>query len=540
MNNNEALGILTVGRTVPLSKLIKDRLSCVFHDTRLWLVILINILFFSYFLFMCLHTGLYADDYGYRYVFEMGSKLTDNRVDSLGEVISSQAAHYRLMNGRTVAHFLLQFALIWDDRVFSVINAVMYCLCGVGMYLHTLSAKDRRTSRHRPFSQLAVYLVPWMLFPDFGNVYHVECLAANYVWTMTVIIWFLLPFRLLLEGCDIFSSGRRPMTGAVIMFMGGIAAGWSSENGSAAALFIIGCMGLYYLYKKKPFPRWCVTGFTGALTGFVLMIAAPGYKIRSDDSEYRPLLDRLSAIVSAHTLMPYGCLLIVLMLCVIFLLYNDMQKRKSAVMHLIYVSAAVSVVVFILNAALSGRIASAYINLALCCAAAAVLYLLCKKIPSGRFRLDNILPLCYIAAALCANAVLVAVPYVQQRNQLPFLLLLTIAAAMIFERVLDKIGTRIRLRGLKKLFILFLVTYSIISLHAVSVKTARDYQHFLDMEQGIYNLKAAGVTDIVIKKPESSADRRVAGLWTSSNDPGYWINQAFCQYYGITSVYHES
>ena len=539
MSNNEALGLLEVDRTVPLSKIIKDRLSVIFSDSRLWLVILINAVFFVYFLYMGLKTGIYADDYGYRYVFETGCKLTDNRVDSLAEVIRSQAAHYRLMNGRSVAHFLLQYVLMWNDTVFDIVNAVVYCLLGVGMYLHTLSARDRKNSRHRPFSQLAVYLIPWVLFPAFGNVFHVECLAANYLWTVTITIWFLLPFRLLLEGRDIFSSGRMPKIGAALMFAAGMAAGWSSENGSAAALFMTGCMGLYYLLRRKPFPMWCASGFGGALFGFIMMIASPGYSIRSDESEYPPFFDRLSAVISAHTLMPYGCLLIILMTCVCFLMYNDLTRKRTEVMGFAVLSAGAMIVVFILNMALSGKISSAYIDLILCIGAAAGFVYLVRRCPADRIGLRNIMPLCYLGGALAANLALSAVPYVQQRSQLPFLVLLTVSAAQVFECVLEKIGRRVKLRGIKQVFIIFLMIYSLVSLHSVSAKTARNYQQFLDMEQSIYNARAAGDTDIVIKRPDPSEDRRVANIYVVNNDPDYWINQAFCQYYGITSVYHE-
>ena len=145
-----------------------------------------------------------------------------------------------------------------------------------------------------------------------------------------------------------------------------------------------------------------------------------------------------------------------------------------------------------------------------------------------------------IAAALCANLVLVAVPYVQQRNQLPFLVLLSISAAPVLERAIERAGRPVRLRGIKSVFIFILLLYSVISLSSVSAKTAHDYRYFLDMEQGIYNARAAGITDITIKKPDICGDRRVANLWVVNNDPDYWINRAFCQYYGITSVRRES
>ena len=60
------------------------------------------------------------------------------------------------------------------------------------------------------------------------------------------------------------------------------------------------------------------------------------------------------------------------------------------------------------------------------------------------------------------------------------------------------------------------------------------------MERYIYESKENGVYDITVKIPELSGDRRTASAVMVNNDPNYWINQGFCQYYGINSVHYEA
>ncbi len=503
------------------------------NNRQLSAVILINVMFASFFMYMTAHTGLYGDDYGYMYVFTQGEKLSDNRVDSLSEVLSSQAAHYSLMNGRSVAHSLLQAVLIHGRWLFNIVNTAMYTLLGIGLYLLIRDKKE-----HRPFRQLIVYLLPWLAFPDFGNVFFVSCYSANYLWTMTIIVWFILPFRLLYGGRDIFSGRKYP--GIIAMLLCGIVSGWCSENGSAAMLFVLGCMGLYYLLAKKKIPTWCYSGFAGALIGFIMMIKAPGYRIRSDRAPEIGLADRLAALVSTRTMMPYGCLLFVLMLCCGYLLMTKRSKSPQLRRKYIAIGSICSAAVFIANLPFAGLVQSAWINLAACIPAIGyavyMLYKLYRSQPKVCFSEPVVVPAILIVTAFVANMALWAVPITETRSELPFLLFITPAAAVIFDRTTDDACRVLKLKNVKRTMVMAAALYSFISLFAVSIKTGQNYRQFVDMERYIRTEKSSGHLDITIPEHYVTKDRHVANNQMTENDPEYWINKGFCQYYGISSV----
>ena len=65
-------------------------------------------------IFFCTHeTDLVADDY--RYCF---SYADNSRVESVAQIFPSMAAHRHSMNGRVIAHFLVQVFLLLPKIVF--------------------------------------------------------------------------------------------------------------------------------------------------------------------------------------------------------------------------------------------------------------------------------------------------------------------------------------------------------------------------------------------------------------------------------------
>ena len=70
-----------------------------------------------------LHTPLMMDDYDYSFSWSTGERLT-----GVADVIASQAAHYRIWGGRSVAHTLVQLFLLWGKPLFNAVNTLMYLL----------------------------------------------------------------------------------------------------------------------------------------------------------------------------------------------------------------------------------------------------------------------------------------------------------------------------------------------------------------------------------------------------------------------------
>ena len=68
-----------------------------------------------------IHTPLMMDDYDYSFSWSTGERLA-----GIGDILASQAAHYKLWGGRSVTHFLAQLFLYLGKPVFNVFNASLY------------------------------------------------------------------------------------------------------------------------------------------------------------------------------------------------------------------------------------------------------------------------------------------------------------------------------------------------------------------------------------------------------------------------------
>ena len=514
-------------------------------QAALCLTVLICLLFGSVFLFCSINTGDYIDDYGYRYMFSREEKLTDNRVDSLAEVVQSQYEHYYIMNGRTVPHTLLQFFLMFDNVVFDIANAVMYVLLALGMYTLARSAK-RRGAVQQPALLLAMFLLPWIFFSDFGNVMFIACIAVNYLWSMTFVVWALVPFARLYCGHDVFGSCRA--AGTVVMALGCTAAGWCSENGSAAMLFAIGCMGLYYLIAKKPIPAWCISGFAGGVAGFAAMMLAPGYDVRVEHETsggQLGVVDRFMRLVSAHTMIPYGALIFITLAALGCCIFLAKQRERREVIKFVSIAVALCAVTATVHGVLYDHVRSAWAALAMCALAFAACVVLLVKMRGSLGELKSLVfPMMLVLTGFVATFALIAVPYVQVRSQLPFMVLFGTGAVVIMARAIKLVRESLAIEKKRAGHIYHAalaaaLVYCVVSLGSVAVQTQRQNDEYIAIHRAIEQQKQAGVQTVVMPPLPEPKDRRVACRNMISSAPGYWINQAFCQYYDIEAVQWE-
>lgn len=101
--------------------------------------------------------------------------------------------------------------------------------------------------------------------------------SCNYLWGTTLVLLFLLLYRLNLD-----VKCKNSIIIAILMLIFGIMAGWTNENNAAALLIILVLFSVYRLYNKKNITIWHISGFIGALIGFLFMILASGNSIRSE------------------------------------------------------------------------------------------------------------------------------------------------------------------------------------------------------------------------------------------------------------------
>ena len=130
---------------------------------------------------------MFADDFSYSFSFSNGE-----RIESITDIFFSQVAHYNVMNGRIITHFLAQLFLYFGDGIFNYINVCFYLLLIFLIYLHVYSTLKN-------FSLLNFLLISVLLFlctPSFGQSFLWITGASNYLYGIIIILLVLLPYRL--------------------------------------------------------------------------------------------------------------------------------------------------------------------------------------------------------------------------------------------------------------------------------------------------------------------------------------------------------
>ena len=239
---------------------------------RVWQTVLVAAGIFALMYVLNHLMPLHRDDYDYSMIWQTGRHIA-----SLSDVMESLHRHYLLHGGRMVAFFFLDVFLLLGKEIFDVANALMFLLFVVLLTIHA-----RRDGRfwQEPGIFAAMGILAWLSFPHFGEVVVWKCGAAVYLWTGVIVALFLVPYNLHWKTMDKGDTSARHWLIAP-MFLLGVLAGWSVEN-LAVTVFVLAA-GLSWQAKRKgDLPLWMPAGAFGALTGLVLLVAAPGNFVRYD------------------------------------------------------------------------------------------------------------------------------------------------------------------------------------------------------------------------------------------------------------------
>ena len=207
-------------------------------------------------------TGLFTDDYVY-----LGSFATGEKIKSVLDIFPSMAAHARVMNGRTISHFLVQFFLLLPTPVFDVINSVALVLLLV--LICKIGSDGKNNS---PFIFPAVFSAIWIFTEDFGQVVLWTDGACNYLFGAVIGLLFLFPFA------AEYLSGKKIKTllGKILFILLGFVAGGYVENTSAAVIFISVLLLVLTAVKKRAKPSVAdILATISAMGGFLFMALAP-------------------------------------------------------------------------------------------------------------------------------------------------------------------------------------------------------------------------------------------------------------------------
>lgn len=214
-------------------------------------------------------TPLTCDDFCYAFSFDTGERIT-----SIGQIFGSMIAHRISINGRLVAHFMVQIFVLLPKVIFNVLNSVMF----VALIYLLYSAKfvfDAPGSIRRDNALIIVmvFCSVWLLNPSFGQVYFWLDGSINYLWgEVFALLWLIPQIK-----CYTDRSKKLSVPFQVFYIITSLFMGAYSENTTPALVFmglLIIALKLFF-YKEKP-EVWRIISLFFMFIGFLFMVTAPG------------------------------------------------------------------------------------------------------------------------------------------------------------------------------------------------------------------------------------------------------------------------
>ena len=261
---------------------------------------------------------------------------------AISDILKFLSYHYQNTGGRCVAYLFSQLSLFVGKPIFNVINTAVYCAFILLVIFHI-------TGKRNVFNPLLFLILSatfWFLVPAWGQNFLWLSGSTNYLWTTTLVLFFLIPFRLNYDNNT--WKLNIPMSG--LYFFLGILAGWSNENTGAAILVLLIAYFSYKIITKKKFYAFEILGFLGCLIGFIMLISAPGNFTRLDifrandwgNVNYPMLSMLVSRFISVTRVfvMNYGALLFGVLIFLAHIIRHR-KKQKLHVFAYLYALAAV-------------------------------------------------------------------------------------------------------------------------------------------------------------------------------------------------------
>ena len=336
---------------------MRERVGTDKLNTARWASLAVFAAVFLLLLYCNLHTALVADDYRYCFSFSDGARMT-----GLSQLLPSMAAHRHSMNGRVIAHALVQLFLMLPKPVFNVINALFFVAL-----VRLICRPALGRGEHNALLAASVFGCLWVLQPEFGQVFLWLDGSVNYLWCAVFCLLWLLPWA------ESFLTGHEPSrTVQILLVLSSPLVGAYSENSSVALIFLaLVFVALRVFFDKKRVSHWMLLAPVLALGGFFFLMLAPATAAnKAAEMKLSVLLGNF--VETGAFYLRFWPLLVSFALLYFLAVKNgvDLRRRMLAIVYLLGSLAGHFVLTFALYCA--GR--STYIGLALLLAANALLF----------------------------------------------------------------------------------------------------------------------------------------------------------------------
>lgn len=268
------------------------------------------------------------DDYLYKFAWiNKDSMQSPYRINTIGDVISSQYFHYLYQNGRFVPHFILQFFDgVLSKGLFNVLNSFVFCL--LIWMINKIGKREIRVS----LLLLSIGLV-FFLAPLFKETVLWFAGSVNYLWSFVFALLFVFICKYV---------WNKPINDRIVVWSPlAIFLGWVNEGATIPVCLSLGFL-MFVSFKKSiksailPFAIFFVVGV--ALTVF-----APSTFNRMDElgQERISLVDRCLSVFAALREVRIFWLYMALCLYVFFKnreIFNQYEREQRLLILCVFTS----------------------------------------------------------------------------------------------------------------------------------------------------------------------------------------------------------
>ncbi|MBQ7779387.1 MAG: hypothetical protein IJ404_02735 [Clostridia bacterium] len=318
-----------------------------------WIAAGILCFIFLVMLFCNFQTPYIADDYSYHYSWATGERITN-----VWQIFASMKVHYTATNGRLVTHFLVQIFEMLPKWVFNFCNAALFTAM-IGM-LYKLSAGQKRSN----LLLLCLFGAVWLFTPAFGQVFLWLDGSCNYLWSILMGLFYLLPFAADL----LFDKPMKKLWQQFLFLPFSVLMGAYSENVSAAFMGMAVLLQLILmLMQHKKCTWWEPLSVVAALAGYLPMISAEG-TAKFNGIEYTAENLRLGFINALKNYQKLEVLLAVFCVFLVLACLERAEKKKLAMALILFAGSLAACFLMMFSANFDDRrlLGSAVLLIAAC------------------------------------------------------------------------------------------------------------------------------------------------------------------------------
>lgn len=238
-------------------------------------ILLPLIFIFSAILVLNLHIPLMADD------FLNKIDINHNRINSIFQVIQNLIRRYYNENGRIFSHGIGGILLMFNQKYIAILNSTIFCILIYQIFKFIDMEKYESKNSKIIISTLyilIVFLLIWKFTPAFGQVFLWRIGAANYLWTSVFILAMVLSIKKVYKDRCVRENGKNniEIKKIILYIILSFITGSTNENPVVGVMVILFAYMYLVKFKHKESIKSYIAMFISMLTGYILMLTAPG------------------------------------------------------------------------------------------------------------------------------------------------------------------------------------------------------------------------------------------------------------------------